>query len=370
MKKIVVVGMTNNPGGVETYLMNFFASMHKKNEIIFINANPYSEIAYQSDIVSRGGKVFIAKDKYSLKHYIGRTRIARRILRKVKADIVYVNALSVYSAFWVKAAKDLGLPAVYHSHNDAIFRNRLELKKAASFFLKPYNQRILKYATCLSVSRDASKFMFNNTNATIVYNAIDIDKWKINQLERAKVRNKFGFKDNQKVIIIVSRLSKQKNVLRAIRILKKVIDYDETYRCLIVGNGILRDVVIDEIKKYQLEKYVQLLGKRNDIPCLMSGSDILLLPSLYEGLPFVVIEAQGSGLPIIASKDVIPKVADVTKSILEVSLDKSDDFWADEIRNMKLNSMSKRENMNQKVGRSYFSKKYYDKKIKMIFDGL
>jgi hypothetical protein len=78
MKKIAVVGMTNNPGGVETYLMNFFSTMHKNNEIVFINTDPAQKIAYQDSILSQGGEIFDAEGEYSLKNYIARTKNAKK----------------------------------------------------------------------------------------------------------------------------------------------------------------------------------------------------------------------------------------------------------------------------------------------------
>lgn len=362
--------MTNNPGGVETYLMNFFSSMHRNNEVIFINTNPSLKIAYQDNISTRGGKIFDAEGEYSLKNYVTRAKTAKKILKKINADIVYVNALSVNSAYWVKAAKKLGISAVYHSHNDAIIRKKFEIKGMISTFLNPYNQKILQYAKCLTASESASKFMFNNTDADIIYNSIDSEKWKFNQFNRVKVRERFKFDDDQNVIIMVARLSEQKNVLRAVRILRRIIDHDESYRCLIVGDGHLKNEMVTEIKHLKLDKYVKLLGKRKDIPELMSGSDLLFLPSLFEGLPFVVIEAQGAGLPVIASKNVVPEIANVTHSILEIPLAESDEYWAQRILNVTPNTASKKKDMNYTIAKSVFSNEYYDQKIKSIFNNL
>lgn len=370
MKKIAVVGMTNNPGGVETYLMNFFSTMHKNNEIVFINTDPTQKIAYQDSILSQGGKIFNAEGEYSLKNYIARTKIAKRILGKVQADVIYVNALSDTSAYWVKAARQLGIPAVYHSHNDSIIRKKFKIKDIIASFLKSNNQKILKYAKCLTVSESASKFMFNNSNAEIIYNSIDLSKWRFDQASRLKIRGEFGFEDNQNVIIMVSRLSEQKNILRALDIIKKIVDHDDSYRCLIVGDGHLKTEVSAKISELKLNKYVKLLGNRTDVPELMSGSDMLFLPSLYEGLPFVVIEAQGAGLPIIVSQNVVPKIAGVTKSFINIPLEKNDEFWAKKILSVTLNSVSRKNDMNRIVSKSVFSNEYYDKKIRSIFNEL
>lgn len=369
LRKIAVIGMTNNPGGVETYLMNFFSAMNENYKIIFININPDSGIAYQDDILSRGGEIFSADNEYSLKSYFNRTGVAKRILERVNADIVYINALTTNSAYWVSAARDLDIPAVYHSHNASeVFSSRL--KRMISNTLKPRNQRILKSATCLSASYESGKFMFNNAKSTVIYNSIDPIKWKFNTKSRLKIRDDLGIDTHKKLIIMVSRLSKQKNVVRAVRILKSIIEQDDSYRCIVVGDGDLKEQVVEEINDLNLEKYVKLLGRRNDVPELMFGSDMLLLPSLFEGLPFVVIEAQGAGLPVVASEGVVPDVANVTKEIFKISLEQSNKVWAEKILKVELNDISKRLEMNREINESAFSLSFYNQKIKSIFDNL
>ena len=361
--------MTANPGGVETYLMNFFFSMNKDYRITFINIHPGCDIAYQKEILSHGGEVFLAENEYSLKSYFNRTKVARKILEKIDADIVYVNALTTNNAYWVKAAKILGVQAVYHSHNASDFFSS-KLKKTLSTLLKPYNQKILKYATCLAASEESGVFMFNNKNATVIYNAIDSDKWCFNNTDRLQVRRDLEISDKQKVIIIVARLAEQKNIIRAIKIVKEVVERDKSYRCILVGDGHLKEQVIKEVKNLGLEDYVKMLGKRNDVPRLMSGSDILLLPSLFEGLPFVTIEAQGAGLPIVASKGVVPQIANITKAIFEISLEETNQIWAEKIIGVDFNNSSKRLRMNIEIKKSIFSMLSYDKEIKSVFNNL
>lgn len=369
MKRIVVVGMSENPGGIETYLVNFLMAMKAKYNISFVNMHPSKDLAYQKIILSQGGSVFMAKGGYSLKSYINRTRTAKKILKRLNADIVYVNALTVNDAYWVMAAKKLGIPAVYHSHNTAeVFNGKL--KGTVSKIIKPYNQRILKYATHLAASDRSGLFMFGDLESTVVHNSINPQKWEYNLESRNKVRRELKIKDDQRVIIMVSRLSEQKNVIRAVKILKKVVDYDPSYTCLVVGDGELRESVASEVEHFQIKGSVRLLGKRNDVPDLMSGSDVFILPSLFEGLPFVAIEAQGSGLPIVASKGIIPSIANITNNLQEVSLTSSDDVWARKIVGINVNDKQTRIRMNRMVTESSFAVCSYNESIRNIFENL
>lgn len=369
MKTIAVVGMSENPGGVETYLMNFFSVMHSSYKLVYINLNENLPLAHQQIITSQGGTVFVAQGKFSLKSYINRYKVALKILKEIKASAVYVNALTTNSAYWVKAAKKMHIPAVYHSHNAAeLFKN--PLKKVISNIIKPYNRIVLKYSVHLAASFESGKFMFGDSSSKVIYNTIDTETWRYNYKKRRSVRKSLDIKQNQKIIIMVSRLAEQKNVIRALNIVKEVVKKDPTYSCLLVGDGNLKEQVLKKINDLQLNRSVKLLGKRSDVSELMISSDILLLPSLFEGLPFVVIEAQGAGLPVVATQGVIPQIANVTASIHEVSLKKPDNYWADSIVSIPLKRNEEKLNMNDQISNSRFSMTFFNKQITKIFDSL
>lgn len=367
MKRIAIVGMTSNPGGVERYLLNFTKAMSREFKLMFVNVNPTQKLAYENELLNSGCEIFLAQGKFSLQSYFGRMHIAKRILQETQADIVYVNALTTNNAYWVKAANKLKLKSVYHSHNtSAFFDNRL--KKIIANIIKPYNQHILKFSTQLAVSDQAGKFMFGSLKKVqIIYNSIDVDQWKFNYEVRKKYRESLKVSQDDKLIAVIGRLEYQKNPLKALNICKQLHTSDKSYKFIFVGDGNLKNELSKQIEKFSLQLYVKILGVRNDIPQLMWSSDYLLLPSRFEGLPFVVIEAQGAGLPIIASKGVIPSLANITNQLSQISLTDSDTMWSEKIRSIPINDYNTRKKLNKKMENSKFSKGYFNRQINDLF---
>ena len=96
----------------------------------------------------------------------------------------------------------------------------------------------------------------------------------------------------------------------------------------IVGEGDLKDAMLQEINKYGIADSVKWLGRRNDVEQLMQGMDLLLQPSIFEGLGIVLVEAQAGGLQVLTSKDVVPNEANVTKAFNNERLDSAPNIWA------------------------------------------
>lgn len=370
MKTIAIVGMSNNPGGVETYILNFVSVLEKKYHFVLINTDPSNAIAYEDELKNLHAKIFLASGAFSLESYFQRKKKAKMILQSVDADIVYVNALTPNNAYWVRAAKQLKINAVYHSHNDSgLYSN--PLKAVAAAIMKPFNQYTLSYAVKLAASLDSGQYMFGKkARFEVVYNSIYTSKWKFNPLERIKIRNKLNIKNDKKVIVSVARLDTQKNSIRLIKILATLFKFDNTFCAVLVGDGPLRSEIESKIAEAGMTDKIMLLGMQKNVAPLLWASDIFILPSLFEGLPFVIVEAQAAGLPSIVSDGVIPSVADVTDQVFSINLSASDTEWSDLIRQISLTSDSDRLEMNQLVRDSRFSIEAFTQQIIRIFASL
>ena len=139
--------------------------------------------------------------------------------------------------------------------------------------------------------------------------------------------------DNIKVFGHVGRFAKQKNPLVLVDIFEEVIIRDNNAICWMIGEGPLRNEIEQRIDQKGLKGKIFLLGQRNNVPELMQAMDAFVFPSLFEGLSFVMIEAQAAGLPIIAS-DTLSKEHSVTDLMEYCSLDKPASFWAEQIIRM------------------------------------
>lgn len=366
--KVVIVGMTENPGGIETYLLNFLDAIPDNYSVTFLKQSDDVDLAYTSEILRKGASIFSAVGKYKLHTYWHRKKTAKLILQQLDADIVYVNALTSNGSFWVSAARDLDIKAIYHSHNAGQLSSTY-FKSLLSRILRPLNRHILADAKRLAVSNEASVFMFGNTvNVEIVNNPIDTSKWRYSTDVRRQYRERLGLSQEQRVIAFVGRLDRQKNPIRMLHIFKEALNRDESLRLIVLGGGVLKDDVVNEITQLDLAPFVKVLGIRRDVNSILSAADCLLLPSLFEGLPFVVLEAQASGLPVVATKGIVPKVANITGRIVEVSLADEDSRWADTLIEILRANNEDRINANEMMGESQYSYNAFKKSIRKILN--
>ena len=165
----------------------------------------------------------------------------------------------------------------------------------------------------------------------------------------------------------IGRFMKQKNHEFLIDIFSEIHKCDKITCLVLVGNGELQEQIKDRVKEKGLQDCVIFAGVRADIPQLLSAMDVFLFPSLYEGMPNTVIEAQATGLPCVIS-DSITREADITGTVQYVSLNESDSVWAEKVLEI-TNSGIKRHDMTE-----CFKKNRYDIEsvtedfVKLIFD--
>ena len=177
--------------------------------------------------------------------------------------------------------------------------------------MRPFSKR---YATdYFACSELAGRYLFGNKafdrgEVKIIHNAIDVDKFKFDEAARKKLRQEFGIKDSTVVIGHVGRFVQQKNHTFLVDVFKEYHKKNPDSKLLLVGSGPLEDEIKKKVERLDLEDSVLFLGQRDDINKLYSVMDVFCLPSLYEGLPVVGIEAQATGLPTIFSNRISKEV--------------------------------------------------------------
>ena len=305
-------------GGVESVVMNYYRNIDRtKIQFDFICDNDSTNIPYE-EIESLGGKVILVPPYQKLIQY---QKELRKVLKEGNYKIVHshINTLSVFPLY---AAKKAGVPVrIAHSHSTT---NKKEWKKnLMKQVLRPFSKLFATdYMAC---TEWAGRWLFgnktyNNGKVYLLNNAIDLDKFKYNEKARAKIRKELNIKDNTLVIGHVGRFVPQKNHEFLVDVFKEVHDNHSNSLLLLVGQGPLQDRIKEKVNGLNLSDSVIFLGQRNDVNDLYQAFDIFLLPSIYEGLGMVLIEAQASGLKCIAS-DKVPKDAKVTNIISYLPLD-------------------------------------------------
>jgi len=239
-----------------------------------------------------------------------------------------MNTLSV---FWLKEAKKVGIPVrITHSHSTAGKgeTKRNLMKYALRPFAKMYPNQ---YCAC---SHYAGQWLFGNKfyasgKVNLVRNAIDTNAFAYNEADRAAARAELGIGE-QLVVGHVGRFMWQKNHEFLIEIFAELHKLHPSSTLLFVGDGPRREEMKRMVADKGLAKNVLFVGIRRDIPRLMQAMDAFVLPSRYEGLGIVAVEAQSAGLPCYLSKEV-PIEAVLTNQCKSLSLEDSPGVWARQI---------------------------------------
>ena len=341
MKRILVFGMTDNPGGIESYLMNYYKRI-SVNRIHFDFVTCDKEIAYANEIKRRGGKIFfIPGRRENLSEHMKRLRE----LAGNGYDAVYFNVLSASEFFSVIAVKGIrGVEIIVHSHNNYVkaMVRHLVLRQ---FLNMVTDQR-------LACSEEAARFMFGRywRDAIIIRNAIEVSRYLYNPVIRGKIRDENNI-GNSFLVGHVGRLCYQKNTLFLLDIFDEVHRQYPDSKLVIIGEGEDHQKIQERIIELSLQEYVIMTGAIANVNEWMQAMDVFLLPSRFEGLPVVAIEAQAAGLPCICS-DKFSKASAITKNVEFLSLELSKEEWANCILNHKNDS---RENTYQELTESGYN---------------
>lgn len=188
-----------------------------------------------------------------------------------------------------------------------------------------------EYAAC---SEEAAKFLFgSNSKVTIINNAVDVNKYLFNQEDREHIRQILGL-DNELVIGHVGRFSAVKNHHFILNVFNEVYEKNHNIRLILIGEGELKQEIVPKVESLGLSHAVTILNATSCIEKYMSAIDILILPSLFEGLGLVGIEAQASGLNVLVS-DNVPSAIDVTGNVDFLTLDIQ--LWVSKLLDIKSN---------------------------------
>ncbi len=315
-------------GGVEAVVMNYYRHIdHSKVQFDFICDDDSTNIPYD-EIEKLGGKVILIPPYQKVFKY---QKELRRVLRDGKYKIVHshINTLSVFPLY---AAKKVGVPVrIAHSHSTT---NKKEWKKnLLKQVLRPFSK---KYATnYMCCSELAGRWLFGDKaydegKVYLLNNAIDLDKFKYDKKIRDKKRKELGIKEDTIVIGHIGRFVAQKNHTFLIDIFNQFHKKEKNSILLLAGQGPLQEEIKNKVRELGLDDSVGFLGQRNDANELYQAFDVFLLPSLYEGLPVVGVEAQASGLLCFFSDD-MTKETKVLDSTVFMSLSNTSEEWTGEI---------------------------------------
>lgn len=331
--KVLIWGMTENLGGLETFMENYMMAASKLGiQFDFIATCP--KLAIEDSILKCGGKIYyICSRKQDFKTYRSELRNLMKCHSK-DYDVVWLNDCLFCNIDILKLAKKYGIKKrIVHAHNSENMGSKIMLLR------HKLNLPLLKrYATdfwaCSKKAAEWSypKSILNSKKIRVIANAIKLEKFSFNLNVRNAIRKKMNIQDSI-VVGFVGRLDYQKNPEFAIDIFKEFNVKNPNSILIIVGDGRDRKNIQEKIVELGISNNVKLLGIRKDVSELMQAMDIILMPSRFEGLGIVAVEAQASGIITVIS-DSFPNETRMTESILSLELERNADEWAQKISDM------------------------------------
>lgn len=362
---VLIFGMTDNPGGIESVIMNYFRKINRKKYHFDFLCNT-TNVAYESEILALGGNIYrIAMRSQNRKRYYQDLDLFFSKNAK-KYDAIWVNVCSLANIDYLIYAKKYGIKKrIIHCHNsqnmDSFFRG----------VLHKINKIILpKYATDFwSCSKEASKWFFNDetiksSRYSLIHNAIDVNCYKYDKDKRELLRKKYNLSDKF-IVGNIGRLHFQKNQKFLLDIFAEIKKIKSESILMIVGDGEDRNELYKKSKELGISNEVCFLGTRNDVPELLQIMDVFVFPSLFEGLSLSLLEAQASSLPTFTSKGCVSKETKMTDFLYFISLKEKASTWAEIICSTDLN----RDNLDIKgIRDSGYDIDFETRKLEKCFD--
>lgn len=326
-----------SPGGIETLIMNIYRNIDRTRvQFDFLMHSPDGVGSFVPEIERLGGRVFRAPIIKTPTHtYYGKIFEYIAFLKKFFKEhceyrIIHGHMTNT-AAVYMPIAKKYGSVtcAIAHSH---LTQARPGLSGIVTDILhKPIPKLATDFFAC---SEMAAHWIFpdeaiNEGQVKVIKNGVDPKRFQYDALEAKKMKTELGL-ENSFVIGNVARFKTEKNHTFMIDIMSELVRIREDVVLVLVGDGELRNETEDKVHALGLDNYVKFMGIRSDIPQLMETMDLFLLPSLYEGLPVVGIEAQAAGLPVVTSTGVT-KETDITGNVTFLDLSAGAKTWAEKI---------------------------------------
>lgn len=308
-------------GGLEAVVMSYYRHIDREKVQFDFIVDEDSTLVPREEIESLGGRVFTVPPYQRVVAY---QRVLLRLFREQGWTIVHSheNALSVIP---LRAAKRAGVPVrIAHSHSTSgpgePARNAMKwvLRRFANVY--PTHR--------MACSRHAGEWLFGKgAEFDVLYNAIELDRFRFDSRVRAEVRAELGIPDSSLIVGHIGRFVTQKNHAFLLEIFGRIVRDGVDAVLVLAGDGPLRPDMERKAKGLGVSDRVRFLGQRSDVSRLYQAFDVFCLPSLYEGLGIVAVEAQASGLPCVLSTEV-PREVEVTGWCTFLSLHAPAERWS------------------------------------------
>ena len=315
MRVLIGYFIDGKHSGIDKYILSLIESLSSKDIKIDILTSKIDEEAQ----VKYGNKKISFIEIPRLSHPTHQYKKMDSILKENHYDIAYFNISETFNSIGIYAAYKNKVPKIIvHSHASGSDCRNLPKRKLLEMMNQIFKYCIAKWGNCyLACSKKAALWLYPKklvelNQVKMIYNAVDSEKFKYNEEIRNIKRKELGL-ENKRILGHVGNFCYQKNQEFLLELIKSLGD---DYHLVLVGTGNDFETIQNKVKDEQLEKRVTLLGVRNDVNELLQAFDFFLLPSRFEGLPIVGVEAQFSGVPCIFSNKITEEVLLTKNSVM------------------------------------------------------
>lgn len=313
-------------GGAETFMMNTYRNIDRtKVQFDFLIYNDFKDVQpYNSEIAGLGGRIFSVPNPK--KHPFAYIKAVKKLLRDYQFDCVhnqvfFGGGLNLWLAYKAGISKRIA-----HSHATT------DGKESVVFTLirKFLDRWMFKYGTdFLACSTEAGYGLFGEKQPFLfIPNGIDLNLFRDFPETKSESKEKLGIENNPLVLGNIGRFEKQKNHTYLIDIFQKVSEKKPDSMLILIGEGALEQDIRDKVASLNLKDKVKFLGLRDDIPRVLNAMDVMVMPSLYEGLPISAVEAQAAGVKLVLSTEV-SKETELSENVNFKSLNSAPEEWAE-----------------------------------------
>lgn len=337
MNILIINTVPTEQNGITGVIFNYLNAIDARGIIFDLLSLNTPSKQYIEAIESKGGHVFVLSRLNAVFAYWNGLR---KLIKERHYDAVHIHGNSHTVALELSAAKVAGCAVrIVHSHT-----TMCKHMTVSWLLTMPFK---MLYTHGMACSMAAGRWMFGKRIFTVMNNGVNTDLYVFNPDKRKRIREKYGWQ-NCRVIGHVGGMVETKNHKFMLDIFDKLHKRDSCYRLLLIGDGPLRTEIETQIERLGLKEFVLLTGCTNNVCDYLNAIDMILMPSLFEGLPLTLIEQQANGLRCIVS-DTITKEADMTGNLSFLSLSMTASQWADKISSLPTENEHERIQISRKA---------------------
>lgn len=327
MKRLLCLLSNMNAGGAETFLMKLYREIDKNKYQMDFCINVFEKCFYEDEIREMGGRIFRipARSVDFEKH----NKCLFDLVKNNEYKYILAVSASATSFIDLKIAKKAGAHICSIRSSNSRGPKGIKVRLVNAFCKTAFR----KFADVKIAPSDlAAEFLFGKNSikkgkVVFLHNALDIETFKFSQIDRMRERKKLNISENTIVVGHVGRFYEQKNHSYLIEAFYQIHLKNPDTILLLVGDGELRKSIQEKVIRHGIESRVLFLGTRKDIPQLLSTMDVFMFPSIFEGMPNTVIEAQANGVPCVISDSITKQVA-LASNVQYLSLNENPSKWA------------------------------------------